>query len=183
MNKLSEDKFISEICIRLDHSIAALDSDVEAQLDAARATALSLDTTKAMPHQAIDDGLLLDGVVNTLEDYDDVSPEIENRLNQIRHRAIAQLSEQSTSPGSFVLFTQWLEQIRDSFYSSFNYPAGMMATACLTITVASLFYMNTGQDAIVPVDEETLLIASAEDFELYENLDFYLWLEEIEQAN
>jgi hypothetical protein len=46
------------------------------------------------------------------------------------------------------------------------------------VTVVSLFYVSSRPAGILSLEEEISLIASAEDIELYENLDFYLWLDE-----
>jgi len=55
-------------------------------------------------------------------------------------------------------------------------PAKMLATACLTVTIVSLFYTASRPAGTLPLEEEIALIASADDYELVENLDFYLWL-------
>ena len=68
--------------------------------------------------------------------------------------------------------------IKEQFNNSFSLPVGMIATACLTVTVVTLFYTSSNPGSEFSVDDELLLIASADELELYENLDFYLWLEE-----
>lgn len=183
MNQLSEEEFIKEVCLRLDRSIASLDLNIESRLTAARVSALSLEPDLSGNDQQLEDDFLLEGVLNTLEENQSVSPEIEHKLDQIRHRAIAQLAEQETNPNPLAFLNDLLERGKEFIYSSFNVPVGMIATACLTVTVVTLFYSNTNQDGFAPIDDESLLVASAEDFELYENLDFYLWLEELEQTN
>jgi hypothetical protein len=56
----------------------------------------------------------------------------------------------------------------------------MAATACVIITVAVLFYNAPAPTDSPPLDPNIGLIASADELELYENLDFYVWLAENE---
>jgi len=55
-------------------------------------------------------------------------------------------------------------------------PAGGLVTACLLVTVVVLQWPDSAR--ISPVDSDILLFASADEIELYENLEFYLWLAE-----
>ena len=59
----------------------------------------------------------------------------------------------------------------------------MVATACVLVTVVSLVYVNGNSSGNLSLDDELVLVASADDLELYENLDFYLWLDENGFAN
>jgi len=185
MNKLSEEQLVAAICQRLDKSIAHLEPTLAVRLDAARESALSLNLTQQSQVAADDDPLLIGGVLNTLDDNSELSPEIEHRLDQIRHQAMQRLSQQK-SPGRVDQpILGWLKDFREFLHNGVSYPLGMVATACLTVTVVSLFYLSSIEETSVGAgaEEEILLIASATEIELYENLDFYLWLEEIEQAN
>ena len=178
MNKLAEEAFLEEICRRLDGSIAHLSPSINERLDVSRQCALQ---QRSAEQAASLDSLTLE-VRSKLNENDSVSPEIEDRLNQIRQLAIAQLD--SSKP----LAPHWLKRVKnwlDSSFSDFNLPvpAGMLATACVLVTVVSIFYVNSRPAGSVSLEEEISLIASAQDIELYENLEFYLWLVENESIN
>jgi len=109
-------------------------------------------------------------------------PEIEARLDQIRHRAIAkfeQIESQKKKSSSSAL-SSWLKSKFDSF--NLLASAGMLATACVLITAISIFYVNTRPAGSLTPEDEISIVASAEDIELYENLEFYLWLAENESS-
>jgi hypothetical protein len=56
----------------------------------------------------------------------------------------------------------------------------MLATACVVVTAISIFYVDSRPAGTVTLNEEIGLVATAEDIELYDNLEFYLWLAENE---
>lgn len=185
MNKLSEEQLLAEIRLRLDRSIESLEPGFAARLDAARESAVSLSPAQHRQTSGNEDSLLIGSMLDSLDSSSELLPELENRLDQIRHQAMARLSERQESRGRRLSLSGWLEAARDFLFNSVNYPLGMVATACLTVTVVSVFYISSLTDSSMGVgaEEEILLLASADDIELYENLDFYLWLEEVEQAN
>jgi hypothetical protein len=91
-----------------------------------------------------------------------------SRLNSIRHAA---LEHGNKSPGKVFLA-----------------PFGGLVTACVLVLVVSVFY--PGQPDI-PVQiipdsgtaiEDLDILTSAESLELFENLEFYQWLEENESS-
>lgn len=87
-----------------------------------------------------------------------------SRLNRARHAALAQ------KPVS-----KW----RHWFAPQNLVPAGTLAAAVLG---AFLFFQQGSQDTeLVPVDDFDVIMAE-ESLELYEDLEFYVWLE-LEQAN
>lgn len=185
MNKLSEEQLLAEIRLRLERSIESLEADFAMRLDASRESAVSLSLAEHRQMPDNDDSLLLGGILDSLDNSSDLSPEIEKRLDQIRHKAMVRLSERKENRGSSLSLSGWFETAREFLFNNVNYPLGMVATACLTVTVVSLFYVRSITDPTTGIgtEEEILLLASADDIELYENLDFYLWLEEVEQAN
>ena len=185
MNKLSEEQLLAEIRLRLDRSIESLDDGVALRIDAARESAVSLSQSAQSVLPAGDESRLPDGVLDSLDDSLQVSPGIEKRLDQIRRQAMTRLSAQQERRRSNLFMPGLLERARAFLPNSLDYPLSMIASACLTVTVVSLFYLRSVTDPAIGAgtEEEFLLLASADDIELYENLDFYLWLEEIEQAN
>jgi hypothetical protein len=48
------------------------------------------------------------------------------------------------------------------------------------VTAISIFYVDSRPAGTVTLNEEIGLVATAEDIELYDNLEFYLWLAENE---
>lgn len=174
MNKLNEDVFVATICDHLDRSIVQLDSSIVERLDSARSQAFSA-TSDIVNRQASDDELLVDSVLTTLEEQADLPAGVEQRLNRIRGEALSRMRENAASPSPFAVFSNWLQ---DVFGDNLSLSASMIGTACLVVTVATLFNSPSDQLDDFGLDDELALVASADDLELYENLDFYLWLEE-----
>lgn len=176
MNKLEENIFLQEICQQLDASIAHLDPLIRARLDSSRHTALH---GKLL---AIDeDGdSLTQRVAEELSDNAGISAEIEAKLDQIRHQAIARLDtgESRTGTSTPFLLGNWFQSQFPAF--SLSAPATTLTAVCVLVTAVSLFYVNSRPTGSLPLEEEISLVASADDIELYENLEFYLWLAENE---
>jgi len=176
MNKLDEGVLVQLICGHLDASIAQLPQAIEQQLTESRQAA-QLQNVHLGSQSA--EGLV-QTVSRELDDNSSISPEIEARLNQIRHSAVArfeQLQKKTTETSRFSL-SAWLRSQFDSF--NFSASAGMLATACVMVTAISIFYVNSRPASTLTLEEEIGLVATAEDIELYENLEFYLWLVENE---
>ena len=169
MNTLDEATLVKEICRHLDASIAHLPVSTQCSLDAGRQAALM---QREQLVSASDEGLAA-SVSRELEQNHSVSPEIEARLNQIRHSAVARYEELQQETTSVSIGAWFRAQ-----FASFNFaaPAGMLATACLLVTAISLFYVNARPTGTLTLEEEIGLVATAEDIELYENLEFYMWL-------
>ncbi|MDG2175553.1 MAG: hypothetical protein P8M72_05425 [Gammaproteobacteria bacterium] len=90
----------------------------------------------------------------------------QSRLNSIRHSA---LEHGRKSPGRTLLA-----------------PFGGLVTACVLVLVVGMLYQGQPQtpsqavpDSISPMEDLDIL-TSAESLELFENLEFYQWLEENE---
>jgi len=176
MNRLDEGILVQEICRHLDASIAHLPQAVEQSLLECRQAAL-LQNAQLAPQNA--EGLA-QAVSRELDDRSTLAPDIEARLDQIRHSAVArfeQLQEKAAATSHFSL-SAWVKTQSDSF--NFSASAGMLATACVMVTAISIFYANSRPAGILTLEEEIGLVATAEDIELYENLEFYLWLAENE---
>ena len=90
----------------------------------------------------------------------------QSRLNSIRHAA--------------------LEHSRKSPSRTLLSPFGGLVTACVLVLVVGMLYQGqleipaqAGPDNISPMEDLDIL-TSAESLELFENLEFYQWLEENE---
>jgi len=200
MNKHAEEKFVEAIRSHLDASVDDLDLTLVSRLDDARNDAFKL--ANILVDESLDtaEEHLVTEVQKTLNANSALSPGIELRLSQIRQQALARLEisapAKQRSEGQLASqtiggdsqnnlqsnFKSGLAKIRALLNgSSYSAPAGMFATACVLLTVASLFYVagrpiGSQPNASLPVEKEISLISSADDIELYENLEFYLWL-------
>lgn len=176
MNKLDEQVLLQEICKRLDASIARLPHTVEQQLHASRQAALL--QVASQPSQ--EEAGLAHALRRELDENGALPANIEARLDQIRHRAVTKYEQQrdrTATPGGFSLGA-WMKNRVDSF--NFAAGTGMLATACVLVTSIAIFYVNSRPTGSLTLEEEISLVATAEDIELYENLEFYLWLAENE---
>tara|TARA_R110002073_G_scaffold221415_3_gene381554 strand:- start:383 stop:925 length:543 start_codon:yes stop_codon:yes gene_type:complete len=176
MNKSDEAAFVQEVCRQLDASIAHLPKSTVQHLDASRQAAVMQQAHLSSQ----DDERLANAVGRELDDRSTVSPEIEARLNQIRQSAVARFEALQHERAASVRFSfgAWLK----TQFDAFNYAtsAGMLATACVLITAISIFYVSSRPAGTLTLEAEIGLVATAEDIELYENLEFYLWLAENE---
>ena len=67
---------------------------------------------------------------------------------------------------------------------SWGWPAwGGLATTCLIVLSLSLWWNGPANEDLIPPVEDLDLLASAEPFDLYEDLDFYDWLAEHEHPS
>ena len=181
MNTADDAVLLQKICRHLDASSAHLPFFVEQQLSHARQSALKQQSHSATARR--DAAGLVQSVSRDMND-NSVPPEIEARLDQIRNSAVARFEQlqqtqkaQKTETVGLSLRT-WFKSQLAAF--NFSASAGMLATACILITAISLFYVNSRPTGTLTLEEEIGLVATAEDIELYENLEFYLWLAENE---
>lgn len=176
MNKLDDEVLVQEVCRHLDASVAHLPLAIEQNLGESRQTAL-LQNAHLVTQYAED---LADTVSMEFDDRSTLSPDIEARLDQIRHSAVARfklLQKKTTEPSRGSL-SAWIKTQFDSF--NFSASAGMLTTACVLVTAISVFYVNSRLTGSLTLEDEISLVATAEEIELYENLEFYLWLSENE---
>lgn len=171
MNSSNDDVFAAAIAEKLDQSAANLSLDLRKKLDQARYSAVA---THASSQKNKD---FVNSVQSQLAQSESLPADIERKLNQMRRRALTQKPQHSQN------FLEKIQQSLSSFIPRTNFGTGMLATACLTLTVAALFYDGSVPRGEAPLDPELGLIASADELELYENLDFYLWLAENEELN
>ncbi len=95
------------------------------------------------------------------------------RLKQSRLKAVNAASQATTGNSIALGFPAWLSPIS-------------AATAFASVAlIASILFLQPGfqsETNISPLDDIVLLSAN-DDFELYENLDFYIWLENEDSAS
>ena len=170
MKMTDEEKFLNQVKAHLDASIRGLDPELLTRLEDMRRQALAVAVeTELSGQQAI-------RIRGELDDELALDPAITRRLDQIREQALLRMPQPKAANATATTWlgtvTGWLESYRLAI------PASVFATACLVVTVVSLTYSGPRQPGSISVDDEILLIASADDIELYENLEFYLWLAE-----
>ena len=175
MSTLDEDQFVKAICAQLDASNAQLDPALVTRLDQMRKAALAVQF--AHTGNAAHDTLLQD-IRDTLQSAPELSPVLVSRLDAARKLAVAKMRQRQASPVRRLLARLVFEISGVLDMSKLARPANMLATACVMVTAISLFYVSSRPAGNLLLEEEIVLIASADDLELYENLDFYLWLAE-----
>lgn len=93
-------------------------------------------------------------MLDSLDSSSKLSPEIERRLDQIRHNAMARIYERQESRTSRLSISGLMGSLQEFLYNNVNYPLGMFATACLTVKVVSLFYINSLTDPTAGIGAE-----------------------------
>ena len=187
MNRMTENEFLDAVRLHLDQSIAHLDSNIALRLQSMRTQVLEPSRKKIVEfselHDPPDADKLVQSIRTALERNASLPPQIEARLDGIRQRAMAKL-ESSREKSLSAEISRLLAQL-GRFIDSFKMPmsASLVATACVMITAVSLFYVALRPSGSFSFEEEISLIASADELELYENLEFYLWLAETELPN
>lgn len=174
MSESDHKELIESITRVLDQSIENLDSEISTRLGKIRFNALQKYNQAAQPEE-YSDPLVLAAKVALDDEETELDPAINNRLDQIRLAAMAKAEAQHKN-SSPTTSTGFFERFKSLFDNRLVAPAGAFATVCVLITGISLFYLSPGSSQLT--DEDVLLFASAEEMELYENLDFYLWLTE-----
>jgi hypothetical protein len=172
MKNLNDIEFTEAVTQRLDGYAESIDDDILTKLNAARASALLMrqQELEAQHRQ-------LSKIREKLIESEVLPAAIESKLHKIRVQAVAKAATRRHPLHSFVSgVTSRL------FGSGFGISHGLV-TACLTIAVVGLFYSVRVGDGVNNNTEDMVIIASSEELELYENLDFYLWLADNEFLN
>jgi len=175
MNENEEQTFIANIRLNLDESIIDLNRNISARLNEGRHFALK---QQRRTNYSATEELTLNIQSELDASIDDLPADILSRLNQIRSAAVAQKTVTvKTRQGFWSFFTKPRIYI----------PASSFATACVLVLVVSMVYLLPEQNTLpLPfsgdsfaggsISMEIGLLASSDELELYENLDFYLWL-------
>ena len=175
MTAHEQDKILDRIRRRLDQSTANLDSHTLERLDEIRARALARESIQ----ESVNDGeeSFLAAVRVSLDDsVAELEPDILFSLEQSRKEVLAHLvtpTRQARRPT--------LEKLRCHFLDFVSpirlaVPAGSLAAICVLAAAVTLFYRMPDQTGSEIADADILLFASSDEIELYDNLDFYLWL-------
>jgi hypothetical protein len=165
MIERSDEEFISDVCSVLDRSLLHLEPAIQQRLDSAR--------QQAQMQNNMGDALALTAR-QSLDRHSEIPPQVEARLDQIRQQALDRMprsAEISERRSLIDMIGNWLPQ------RGWQLPAGMLATGFVLVTAISLL-MPLSSNTEMSLDQELALLATEDDIELYENLDFYLWLAE-----
>ncbi|MDO8271051.1 MAG: DUF3619 family protein [Gammaproteobacteria bacterium] len=162
-----DERFAARVAAMLDSSIEGLPPHIEARLDSMRSTAL----VRVVGHDTFvrSAGLILSGE----EAAEGLPPSVSARLDDIRAQALqraARQLEQSSHPAGWGVLARLLNP-------QLGIPVGAFASVCVLVTTLALFSVREPNEVVpVAMNEEGLVLASADDLELYENLEFYQWL-------
>jgi hypothetical protein len=160
-----EERFVLRVAAELDTSLSILTPAQRARLDAARRESLE---RVSVPVAAESDGH--PALARTLSDSAEQIPaHVRGRLDEIRAQTMlrARDAQRTESMGR-----QWWRLPRE-----FAVPAGAFASVCMLVTTLAIYLPGDDPEVLpVPLSEDGLLITTADELELYQNLEFYQWL-------
>jgi hypothetical protein len=167
MGKPDDEHFTARVAAALDSSIEELPPRIEARLDSMRSTALA----RVAGHDAFIRSAGM--VLSSEEAAEGLPPFVSARLDDIRAQALQLAARQLQQK---LQVTGWgvLSRLLNP---RLGIPAGAFASVCVLVTTFTLLTVRD-PDEVMPaaMNEEGLVLASADDLELYENLEFYQWL-------
>jgi len=169
MNTHDQDNFLNQIREVLNQSVAHIDTDTQKQLDDIRSQALTQKRVTE-PVNDSEESLVTAAQAGLDDSIADLDPAVLARLNEARKSALAQNELPTSAPGI------WQQLTAGFNLPQITVPVGAFATACVLVTVATLFYQFPDQSAGELAEADILLFASSDEIELYDNLEFYLWL-------
>lgn len=168
MTSQDHEQLLGHIRHTLDQSVAQLDGDTRERLDYMRSEAAMQQLKE--PVNDCEENLLMAARVALDDSIEELSPSLLAGLNEARTSALAQVGITDPERG---VWRQLTARLKSPLISV---PAGAFATACVLVTVTALFNQITGQRGSEVADADVILFASSEEIELYDNLEFYLWL-------
>lgn len=169
MNKRSDEEFIALIRGELDRDLKRLEPRLIARLDSIRQQALQV-SARARDR---DEETLVQIARQAPGSQHALPGDVEQRLDRIRRQALARMPGQQSPAPAAGQRPAWLH----SLLTSWRLPAGMVATGFVLATALSLILPGNSTSDF-SLEQELALVATADDIELYQNLDFYLWLAE-----
>ncbi len=98
-----------------------------------------------------------------------------SRLAQARQRAL------SAEPGHSRRARRWIRSLAVRPASDWLVPAGALASVVATVLALALT-VSEPENGLARQVEDLDLLSAGEELELYENLEFYQWLDEREQT-
>lgn len=162
-----EARFLGKVQQTLDDSLAHMPQSIAGRLDSARHAAL-------LQSQELDSKAGSGRFTAALESSEQQIPEsVKLRLDGIREAAMQRANaaqQKSIARGKW--WKRWMPQ-------GFVIPASAFASICMLVTTLAIFnFSETSETMPLIVAENSLVLASEEEIELYDNLEFYQWLAE-----
>lgn len=166
--------FLAKVTQALDSSLMQLPNGIEESLDGVRHNAMLQVLVRGSESSAVSGRLAA-----SLESSEPQIPEsVRLRLDGIRTGAMqrasaAQQKGNAASTANGWWWSRWAPR-------GFAVPASAFASICMLVTTLAIFNLSKTPE-IMPllVDaQNSLVLASEEEIELYENLEFYQWLAE-----
>ena len=166
-----EARFLAKVVQTLDSSLVHLPVEFEERLSSARQAALL-----QAPQLDSEGGAVTSDFAWALKSSEPHIPEsVKLRLDGIRAEAMCKASEaldkaNAERKGSAWRWRRWAPQ-------GFAVPASAFASICVLVTTLAIFNLSEPIETMpLAVAEDSLVLASEEEIELYENLEFYQWL-------
>ncbi len=173
MKKLPEYQFVETVVEQLERESRDHSPDIQSKLDSARMQALA-----QLQAQSMSEAEFVSSLQTRLAAAEELTQSAEQQLNTIRMSALRRASYNNES-----LLGKLKTVYQQVFPSRLRVGQALVATACLTIIVSSVFVGINQNPETYDSPDNFALAASGEEFELIENLDFYLWLADNELLN
>ena len=166
-----EARFLAKVVQTLDGSLVHLPVEIEERLRSARQAALL-----QAPQLDSEDSAAASDFAWALESSEQQIPEsVKLRLDGIRADAMRKASEALDNANAESKVSGW--RWRRWAPRGFAVPASAFASICVLVTTLAIFNLSEPIETMpLAVAEDSLVLASEEEIELYENLEFYQWL-------
>jgi len=169
MTRRTDEQLVALICAELDRQTASLHPNLQARLDEIREQALQ----QATLARNAEEQTLAAAARDALDRDGEPGADIAARLDAIRGEALTRLPADAAMARTGMLARLRLAASRA--LSGWEFPAGMVAAGLVLVTAVMLLRPWSSVETLT-AEQELALLASVEDIELYENLEFYLWL-------
>ena len=176
IDKSREDAaFIAAVRAELDKDLLRIEAQLGDRLDAMR----DLSMQQQRRTRSSDEETLVQIARDSLGDSGTLGSEIEHSLDLIRQQALSRLPARDKS--GFAVPSRASRWLQNFSLQTWRVPAGVVASFFVLTVSLSLFDSDNSVENHGN-EPELSLIASADEIELYENLEFYLWLSDSEFA-
>lgn len=163
-----DERFVSRAAEVLNASMGELSPGITTRLNSIRESAVA----------SVEVGLMNSLTLRSAivgKPGDPLPVEVTTRLDDLRARVMMRAEHQVRKNGHGAL-AGWRERLSGGY---FGVPVGTFASLCVLVTTLAIFNLPTSEEALpAALAEDVVLLASADDIELYENLEFYQWLAE-----
>ncbi len=175
MTTRDQDDWVGTVRDLLERDTGRLDGDISKRLDKMRRLALAGERISE-PVNDTEEIFVAAARVALDDSVADLDPTLLRRLEQARATALSKPREE---PGRnrIVAINRFRKRLLHAVRpGQLALPAGVLATAFMAIAAVSLYYGIEDRSGAGVTESEVLLFASSDEIELYDNLEFYLWL-------